>query len=110
AVPPTGGARRAAGRGAGRGPGRRPAGARRGRRRRGGPGRRRPDRADRVAVRQRGVGAAGRAGRPGRRPGPDPDLAPGGEPQPGRRRGGLPLRLRPRAPGQSADTGRHEGV
>ena len=50
-------------------------------------------RPDRVAVRVRGVGAAGGDRRAGRRPGPDPDLAPRGEPEPGRRGRGLPVRL-----------------
>ena len=50
----------------------------------------------RLAVRQRGLGAARRDRRAGRPPGPDPDPRPRREPQPGHRRRGLPLRLGPR--------------
>ena len=80
-------------------PGRRAAGARRRRRRRGRPRRRRraARAADRLAVRQRGLGPARRAGRARRPPGPDPDPRPRREPQPLHRRRALPLRLRPRA-------------
>ena len=56
------------------------------------------DRSHRLAVRQRGVGAARRARRAGRPPGPDPHPRPRREPQPLDRRRRLPLRQRPRPP------------
>src|SRR5262249_39666854 len=48
-----------------------------------------------MAVRQRGARSAGRPGRAGRRPGPDPDVRPGGEPQPRRGRRDLSVRICP---------------
>jgi TrmH family RNA methyltransferase len=52
-------------------------------------------RADRVAVRQRGVGIARRYSRARRRDGCRADLWAGRELEPGRRGGGVPVRLRP---------------
>ena len=51
---------------------------------------------DGLALRQRGLGAARRAGRAGRPARRDPDPRPGREPQPVHRRGRVPLRQRPR--------------
>ena len=49
---------------------------------------------DRMAVRQRGMGATARPARPRRRVRGRADLRPGGEPEPGRRGGGVPVRVR----------------
>ena len=71
-----------------------------------GRSRRHPGPADRLAVRLGSARAAGRDHRPGRRAGADPDLRAGRVAEPGRRRRGLPVRQRRRAPPGGLTAGR----